>query len=377
MYIPAWPSLNPSYFLRPRETKPLPFPLNSSATTYFYVARNGIYHLFKRLQLGPNDAVLAPDYHHGNEIYAIRAAGAAVTYYPIKRDLTLDLDVVETLCRRRPRVLYVTHFIGWPQPMEEIQALCRRHDIMLIEDCALSLLSSYRGAPLGAFGDYSVFCLYKTLPLPNGGVLVRNTPTAPVHGDVKLTYANKLSVAARSLELMLQWIRIHYERCGRALFEIKRRAGRGLSAARIERAPVGNTGFDASAANVAMSAVSRRLLDRFDYDEIRRIRQRNFRFLHDALAGRAALLPIELTEDVCPLFFPLPVKDKAFAARALWQRGIDVVEFWNEGDPAARRDGSDAAFLRRHVLEIPIHQDVTLKHLHQVAELTMRLGLCR
>src|SRR5262245_23006189 len=106
MYIPAWPSLSPRYFLRRDSTTPPPFPLSSSSASYFYVARNGIYHLFRQLGFGPRDKVLVPDYHHGNEIYAIRAAGAALTYYPVQRDLILDLGAVSRLCKTGPRALY-------------------------------------------------------------------------------------------------------------------------------------------------------------------------------------------------------------------------------------------------------------------------------
>ncbi len=60
-----------------------------------------------------------------------------------------------------------------------MQALGRRHECILVEDCALSLFSEADGKPLGAFGDYSVFCLYKTLPVPNGGVLVENGKALP------------------------------------------------------------------------------------------------------------------------------------------------------------------------------------------------------
>ena len=104
----------------------------------------------------------------------LRAAGARIRYYPVNRNLDVDLNVVAKLCADGPRVLYVTHYLGWPQPMAELQALCREKRIVLVEDCALAFMSDYDGKPLGTFGDYSVFCLYKSVPLPNGGVLVRN-----------------------------------------------------------------------------------------------------------------------------------------------------------------------------------------------------------
>jgi len=377
MYIPSWPCLTADQRAHKNGRSRLPFPLETANRKHFYVARSGIYHLSRALRLHEGGTVLAPDYHHGNEIYALRAAGARIQYYPVKKNLDVDLDRVAELCRSKPRVLYVTHFIGWPQPMAELQALCRDKGIILIEDCALSFMSGYGGKALGTFGDYSVFCLYKSLPLPNGGVLARNNGDAADLERVDLGECSRLSVAGRSLELMLQWFRLHYENCGRALVTLKRTMGRALSAGRIRRVPVGDTGFDLSAVNIGMSSFCHKLLPRFPYDWIKRVRRRNFQRLQQRLSGMVTLLEKDLSDDVCPLFFPLLVSDKQAAACALAAKGIQTIEFWNGGDDEARRHGSDADFLRRHLLEVPIHQDVTDDAVNYMAEqiLKSRLGM--
>ena len=64
--------------------------------------------------------------------------------------------------------------------MAALAELCRRRNMRLVEDCALALLSADGSLPLGTAGDWAVFCLYKTLPLPNGALLVQNTPDAMV-----------------------------------------------------------------------------------------------------------------------------------------------------------------------------------------------------
>jgi dTDP-4-amino-4,6-dideoxygalactose transaminase len=71
---------------------------------------------------------------------------------------------------------------------------------------------------------------------------------------------------------------------------------------------------------------------------------------------------------VCPLFFPVVVPNKHSAARQLRARGIDALEFWNDSsEPGGHEMGPDAQFLRRHVLELPIHQDLTPKHIDHIA----------
>jgi perosamine synthetase len=375
MYIPAWPSLNPAYFVKPEVREEAPFPLKTSRATYFYVARNAIYRLMRCLKL-EGAVVLAPDYHHGNEISAMKAAGVKIRYYPVQKNLDGDLDAIARLCDAdpKPRALYVTHFIGWPQPMDAVRRFCSDRRLILIEDCALSFMSELNKKPLGSFGEYSVFCLYKSLPLPNGGALVSNS-TAPESID-DLRSCSALSVSSRSAELMLQWVRARCDIGGRALFACKRAVGDALNAGKVHRTPVGDTGFDLSASNTGMSRVCERLLTRFHYNSIRETRRRNFKIVEEQLRGRVRLLEIELVQGVCPLFFPLLVKEKHAASIALLDRGIETVEFWNEGDRDAHCENSDAQFLRRHVLEIPIHQDMSAADAAFVADQIVKLDLC-
>src|SRR5437899_613179 len=376
MYVPAWPCLCPADLLRSPSTAERPFPFNAPHRAYFYRARNAIYHLFRALRFRGDETVLVPDYHSGNEVWAIRAAGASLRYYPIKRNLEPDLDALARLCRSGARALFVILFLGWTQPLKELGQLCSEHGMLLIADCALSLLSAAGGQPLGPFGDYAVFCLYKTLPVPNGGLLVQNGRVLEELAGLTLQPGGAASVVGRSLELMCEWIRARADASGKAAFALKRAFGRALTALGVERVPVGDTGFDLASVDLAMATLSTRLLRRFDGDAIQQTRRANFELLQRRLRGRAALVFEALDGGICPLFFPLLVPDKHGAAQALWRRGIGAVEFWNHGDPEARGGGfEDAQFLRDHVLELPIHQDVGTAQVEYMADQVLRLQL--
>jgi dTDP-4-amino-4,6-dideoxygalactose transaminase len=375
-FVPGWPILSPADFFRPKSKASLPFPLNAADQSYFYFARSAIYHLFRTLNFDANEHVLVPNYHSGNEISAIRAAGASIVYYSIDRNLQPDLDQLSRLARAGARVLYIIHFMGWPQPMSRISELCRTAGLILVEDCALSLLSKTDGRPLGSFGDYSVFCLYKTLPVPNGGLLVQNNANLPRIGPLQLHPCTRISITARTGELMLGWIRNHSNRLGEPLARLKKRIGRKLSDAGIRRVPMGDIGFNLDHTTLAMSPVCRSLLRRFDYRSILRIRRANYQHMYERLAGKADSLCAELDDGTCPLFFPLLVPDKPAAARALAQRGIEAIELWNYGDPQVPGEiSADAEFLRRHILELPIHQGISEAQVEYMAEQVLRLGL--
>jgi dTDP-4-amino-4,6-dideoxygalactose transaminase len=367
MYVSAWPGLSPATLLRPPRRAGLPFPLEAPRKTYFFRARNALYHLFRALGFSARERVLVPDYHSGNEVAAIRAAGAGLTCYPVTRGLDIDLDALSRRCTPETRAVLAIHFLGWPQRLDALAAFCRQRGLLLVEDCALSLLSEADGVPLGATGDFAVFCLYKTLPVPNGAVLVHNRGLAPGLDALALRRCGLAPLLGRTAELLLEWVRGRCDAPGRALFALKRAAGKRLRAAGVERVPVGDMGFDPRQVDVALSPMCEALLRRWDYEAIRRRRRENFAALRERLLGRVALLKAELPDGACPLFFPILVEDKAAAARALWARGVDAVEFWNEGDPQAPAAPA-ARFLRDHVLELPLHQDLSTSQVQYVAD---------
>jgi dTDP-4-amino-4,6-dideoxygalactose transaminase len=345
------------------------FPMNAPGAVAFYRARNAIYHLFRELVARkPGLTVLAPDYNSGNEILALRAAGARIRYCRVDRRMQMDPDDAERICREeRVDLVYVIHYVGWPQPMAPIVDLCRRREMLLVEDCALSLLSETPDGPLGSFGDWSVFCLYKTLPLPNGSLLVQNRERIEALEHLPLRDAGSASVAGRTAELLVQRIRGRVNGVGAALQAVKRGMGRVAGAFDVQRANVGDIGFNLDEVDLAMSRVSQRLLGHLDMREIRRRRVENYRLLDAQLDAGVERVFASLPDGVCPLFFPIVVPDKHAAAIALQHRGVDALEFWNESMDGGTEMGPDARFMRAHVLELPIHQDLTPAQIRYVA----------
>ena len=377
-FVPTYQGLSATDFVRGGATASTCFPFNAPHRIPFYRARNAIYHLFRALlATNPGLTVLAPDYNSGNEILAMQTAGATVRYCPVRRDMTLDPDDVERHCRAyNPDLLYVIHYVGWPQPMPELVDLCRRRGMLLVEDCALSLLSEVDGRPLGSFGDWAVFCLYKTLPLPNGALLVQNGPRLEALERLQQREAGTASVLGRTAELIVQRIRGRANGVGAALQVLKRGMGRAAGALDVRRANVGDIGFNLDEVDLAMSRVSERLLARFDYDDIRRRRVQNYRRLAEQLAGDAVPVFPSVRDGICPLFFPVVVRDKHAAAERLRAHGVDALEFWNDScEPGGHEMSAAARFLRRHVLELPIHQDLTWRHVDHVARQVRSLDL--
>ena len=375
MYLPAWPGLGLKELPRLSGGVPLPFPLEADRTTQFHTARSAIYYLFTELVKSGSAVVLVPDYHMGNEVRAIRASGAQIVWYPVTRRFEIDLDVLRRLCQgARCHVLFVIHYAGWPQPIEALRTLCDEYGLLLVEDCAMALLTHAGGRPVGTFGDFSVFCLYKTLPLPDGAVLVQNRGRFDRLIDLPLRRSGRVFTAGRVAELALERVRSRRPHMGRRLMGWKQGAGRLLTRCRVQRVPVGDTGFDLANVDIGMAPLSRRLLKGLDYDAIKQRRREYFHALSKEFGAEA--VRADLAPGMCPLFFPLLVADKGDAARALWSRGVMATELWNEGDVSVRsHEAEDSRFLRKHVLELPIHQDLTQQHIEYMARQVRDLGI--
>jgi dTDP-4-amino-4,6-dideoxygalactose transaminase len=379
-FVPTYQGLAPMHLVgRPSASEP-PYPFSAPRRISYYRARNAIFHLFRTLQVRRSLTVLAPDYYSGNEILAMQAAGVKIHYCPVGADMQWDPAEVERLCRAHsPDALYVIHYAGWPQPIAQLAAICRNREMLLVEDCALSLLSETdEGRPLGSFGQWSVFCLYKTLPLPNGALLVQNDVPLESLERLHLRPAGSASVAARVAELLVQRIRGRFNGLGAALQAIKRGMGMAAGALDVHRANVGDIGFNLDEVDLAMSPVSTRLMQRLDYSDIRRRRVANYRQLLQEVDSHVCPMFPVLPNGVCPLFFPVIVPNKADAASALRRRGVEALEFWN--DPVG--DGSEMSpqtrFFREHVLELPIHQDLSARHVSHVArQVNLTLGAGR
>jgi dTDP-4-amino-4,6-dideoxygalactose transaminase len=368
-YVPTFQGLSAFDLIRPANQGAACFPFDTESLPFFR-ARNAIYYLFLGLKsVRPRMSVLVPDYHSGNEVLALRAAGATVHFYPVGRDMQPNLDAVEQLCHQHdPDVLYVIHYLGWPQPMAALGDLCRRRTMLLVEDCALSLLSAPGGEALGTHGDWAVFCLYKTLPVPNGALLVQNTMPLGSLDRLQLRPAGTMSVMGRVAELVVQRVRAKANAIGTTLQSAKHVVGKAMGAIDVNRSNVGDIGFNTDDVDLGMSSMSQRLLRRFDFDDIRRKRVSNFQTLGHALSGFVTPVHPQLEDGVCPLFYPIVVDDKPAAARALRAEGVQVLEFWNHGADAIAGESADVQYLRSRVLALPVHQDLSSRQLHHMAD---------
>jgi perosamine synthetase len=367
MFVPAFPTIGPEVFLRRRQSE-MHHPLSAPDARYFFFARNAIWHTVKMLGLEQGE-VLVPSYHHGVEVEALLDAGAHVKFYRIGANLEVDFKDLEKKIGPKTKALYLIHFAGFPGPIREMKKLADMYSLPLIEDCALSLFSMDGNVPLGITGDVAIFCLYKLLPVPNGGALVFNG--RPDHHNMpELPAPSAATTFSLVSSSMLRNMALRGGKPGRALRKLALGMGKGtMKASKITHVSTDAQHFNRNDVNLGISWITKRLMFTQNAAEIAEKRRRNYLFLLDRLRGVSVPLFETLPAGNVPLFYPLLVEDNRATVESLLSRGIEAVNFWRDVHPVCNpREFPDAAKLRTSVVEIPCHQDLTLATMAKIAD---------
>jgi dTDP-4-amino-4,6-dideoxygalactose transaminase len=285
--------------------------------------------------------------------------------------MRVDPAEVAPLIRRETRAIYLTHYVGFPGPADALRELCDRRGLYFIEDCALALLSRDGARPLGALGDAAIFCLYKTLPTPNGGAVLvrRGAPLEPEGAAPPLA-----STGAHLASSLLRSAEIGGGALGRGVRRLVRAVGNAAAAAaEVERVPTGTDHFNPAHAHLLMSQLSRVVISAQDFPGIVARRRENYHRLSEALRDLAPPIIPELKEGVCPLFYPFVTPRKRAVFHYLRARSVEAVDFWGLYHPAAPPKAfPEVDELRRTVLELPCHQDLDGDAVTRIIDLTRR-----
>lgn len=130
--------------------------------------------------VGRADTVLVSTFTFAASVNVILYQGATPVFIDSEKE-TWNLDpglLLEYLQRtqQKPKALIVTHLYGVPAQIEVIKRICKEYEIILIEDAAEAVGSSFNGKPLGSFGDLGILSFNgnKIITTSGGGALITN-----------------------------------------------------------------------------------------------------------------------------------------------------------------------------------------------------------
>ncbi|TVR50136.1 MAG: DegT/DnrJ/EryC1/StrS family aminotransferase [Puniceicoccaceae bacterium] len=126
------------------------------------------------LGIGAGDEVIVPPFTFVADIEGVLLAGAVPVFADVDETLCLAPAAVEAAITPRTKAVLVVHMCGAMARIDRLADLCRRRDLVLLEDAAQALGATFQGRPLGTFGAagcYS-FDFVKTITCGEGGAVV-------------------------------------------------------------------------------------------------------------------------------------------------------------------------------------------------------------
>jgi dTDP-4-amino-4,6-dideoxygalactose transaminase len=336
-----------------------------SEALFFASGRAALLAGLKSLGIGPGDEVLLPAYLCESVVTPVEAAGARPVFFPTGCRFEVDLPALEAAIGPRTRAVVVIHYLGFPGPVEEVRALCQRRSLALIEDCAHALYGRLGDRPLGSFGDLAIFSPWKSLPLPDGGLLAVNQP------GLSPPLPERRPSPARTAA------RLGY----RALGAIEQAVGWSPRLAMLQRPGVRRGLHQQVSArpveSLAGSHLAERLLRGARSAEVVGRRRRHFERLLGACRSLSWATPIfsDLPPGVCPLGLPLVAEGRDRWRDRLLRHGVNVRTYWEQLPPAVDVERfPDAAWLRDRILILPVHQGLSDEAVEWLARLLPTLS---
>lgn len=117
----------------------------------------------------PGDEVILPSYTFVSTANAFVLRGATPVFVDIRPDtLNLDETQIEAAITERTKAIVPVHYAGVGCDMDAIMAIARRHQLIVIEDAAQGIMSTYKGRPLGSIGHLGTLSFHETKNLISG-----------------------------------------------------------------------------------------------------------------------------------------------------------------------------------------------------------------
>jgi dTDP-4-amino-4,6-dideoxygalactose transaminase len=120
--------------------------------------------------IAADDEVVLPAFTFFATAEAVSHTGATPVFADVDpRTFNLTADALKKRLSPKTRAVIVVHLFGQCAAMDEIAALCKTKNLILVEDCAQALGAEYQGRRAGAWGDFGCFSFYPTKNLAAAG----------------------------------------------------------------------------------------------------------------------------------------------------------------------------------------------------------------
>ena len=129
--------------------------------------------------LKPGDEVILPSYTFSSTANAFALFGAKLVFVDIRPDtMNIDEKLIEDAITEMTRVIVPVHYAGVSCEMDTIMEIAARHNLMVVEDAAQGVMSTYKGRALGTIGHIGCYSFHETknYSMGEGGAILVNAP---------------------------------------------------------------------------------------------------------------------------------------------------------------------------------------------------------
>ena len=127
----------------------------------------------------PGDEVIMPSFTFVSTADAFVLRGAIPVFVDIRPDtMNIDEKLIEAAITEKTKVIVPVHYAGVACEMDYINEVAKRHQLLVVEDAAQGVMSTYKGKALGTIGDFGCYSFHETknYSMGEGGALLIRNP---------------------------------------------------------------------------------------------------------------------------------------------------------------------------------------------------------
>lgn len=163
------------------------------------------------LDIREGDEIIMPSYTFVSTANAFVLRGGVPVFVDVRPDtLNLDETRIEQAITQRTKAIVPVHYAGVACEMDTIGAIAGSHKLAVVEDAAQAILATYRGRPLGTFGDVAALSFHETKNVISGegGALLLNNPSLLERAEIVRQKGTNRNQFFRGLVDKYTWVDI-------------------------------------------------------------------------------------------------------------------------------------------------------------------------
>jgi len=162
----------------------------------------GLHLCYFNLGVGAGDEVIVPSQTHAATVHAVEFCGAKPVFVDAEEETgNIDISQIEDKITDNTKALSLVHYLGMPVDMDRINSIASKHNLFVVEDCALAIGSYYKGVHTGLHGDAGCFSFYpvKHMTTAEGGMLITRHQEVADNIELKKAFGVDRHVGERKI----------------------------------------------------------------------------------------------------------------------------------------------------------------------------------